>query len=642
MIPTDAVRLPDQTLVPDGPSACSDSSAIQDLVIVGMGPAGLYTAWRLVTTNSDQTILDLPRTAKKLNIAMFDTMPEERVGGRLCTQPLPGYPFFAELGGMRFRSNQLLINAVVDTLGLAKQRKPFKFEQKFYYLREQLLTDDHFKAARDIPYVLARNETCKLPHEIIQFAIHQTLKQLTFGFKWYDSYEFANWCINISELLKKVSEPTRIQSLTPKEWAVIKSFGEYQNRDFLFNVGFWDLLQFQLSSGAWHLAHDGLGYESIMGNWNSAIALPWFITDFDDAAQVYTLQGGMSSITDQLYDQIKKSQKISLHHRFDLAGIELVSQDDGTKLLRLQFKQDGNSEPYSICTRAVVLAIPKGALVRLDYGDRLIARILDPGGVDQRSWFLDQLNSVEGKPLFKLFLGYSTPWWTKTKNWPTGANAGPTGKVNTDLPLRQIYYYGKDQWNQSRRAELGLSEADQHSMIMASYSDSHYIEFWTERQKNPGSNYCNLNVSSLPQADQYAHQTFGAPASMIVRAEHQLGILHDEDSFRTSDGTPRAQSALYMEWSRPPYYAGWHSWKLGVKPWRICELLTQPFDDVNLFICGEAYSDEQGWTEGAFKSAERILSLKFKLPLNPNMAQAFDGNFAPTLRDYIDSNNREQ
>jgi lysine 2-monooxygenase len=619
------------------PLVCSDHAAIHDVVIVGMGPAGLYTAWRLATTNRDQSILDLPNTSKKLSIAMFDTMPEERVGGRLCTQPLPGYPFLAELGGMRFRSNQLLINALVDSLGLARQKKEFKFEQKFYFLREQVLTDHDFRAGRDIPYVLTLAEAGKLPHEIIQLAIHQTLKKLTFGPHWYNSFEFANWGINIADLQKKLSEPSYIKTLLPKEWAVIKNFGEYRNNDLLYNVGFWDLLQFQLSSGAWHLAHDGLGYESIMGNWNSAIALPWFITDFDDAAQVHTLQGGMSSITDQLYDQIKASGKISLHHRFDLTGIDLISHDDGKQALRLQFKQDGQSEPYSICTRAVVLAIPKGALVRLDYGDRLIGRITDPGGVDQRSWFLDQLNSVEGKPLFKLFLGYSTPWWTKTKNWRGGTNGTPTGKVNTDLPLRQIYYYGTDQWNENRRAELGLSEVDQHSMVMASYSDSHYIEFWTERQKKPGSNYCSLNVSTLPQADQYSHQNFGAPASMIVRAEHQLGILHNEDTFRTGDGTPRAKSALYMEWSRPPYYAGWHSWKLGVEPWKICELLTQPFDDVNLFICGEAYSDEQGWTEGAFKSAERVLTLKFKLPLNPNMAQTFDGVLAPTLRDYIDS-----
>ncbi len=632
MSPTDSLF--DQPPATLSPSACPEQRPIHDLVIVGMGPAGLYTAWRLATTNSDQSILDLSNTTKKLNIAMFDTMPEERVGGRLCTQPLPGYPFLAELGGMRFRSNQLLINALVDTLGLAKQKRQFNFDQKFYFLREQILTDEQFKAGRGIPYLLNSNEIGKLPHEIIQYAIHQTLKNLTFGWHWRNSIEHATWGIIISELQEKLNDPTQIQLLKPKEWHVIKGFGEYRNTDLLYNVGFWDLLQFQLSSGAWHLAHDGLGYESIMGNWNSAIALPWFITDFDDAAQVHTLQGGMTTITNQLYDQIKKSEKISLHHRFDLTAIELAYDDDGKQVLRLQFKQDGHSEPYSVCTRAVVLALPKGALVRLDYGDRLISKIPDPVGVDQRSWFLDQLNSVEGKPLFKLFLGYLNPWWTKTRNWPNGKNGTPTGKVNTDLPLRQIYYYGKDQWNESRRAELGLGEADQHSMIMASYSDSHYIEFWTEREKKPGY----LNVSNLLQEDRSAYQTFGAPASMIVRAEHQLGILHDEDDFRKSDGTPRAQTALYMEWSRPPYYAGWHSWKLGVKPWKICDLLMQPFDDVNLFICGEAYSDEQGWTEGAFKSSERILTLKFKLPLNPNMAQAFDGIVAPTLKHYIDSN----
>ena len=37
------------------------------------------------------------------------------------------------------------------------------------------------------------------------------------------------------------------------------------------------------------------------------------------------------------------------------------------------------------------------------------------------------------------------------------------------------------------------------------------------------------------------------------------------------------------------------------------EKLVRPFLDSNLFICGEAFSSEQGWIEGAFKSAERVL-----------------------------------
>jgi hypothetical protein len=42
--------------------------------------------------------------------------------------------------------------------------------------------------------------------------------------------------------------------------------------------------------------------------------------------------------------------------------------------------------------------------------------------------------------------------------------------------------------------------------------------------------------------------------------------------------------------------------------------MVQPFVDADLFTCGEAFSGEQGWIEGALKSAERVLE---KLNLTP-------------------------
>jgi monoamine oxidase len=53
--------------------------------------------------------------------------------------------------------------------------------------------------------------------------------------------------------------------------------------------------------------------------------------------------------------------------------------------------------------------------------------------------------------------------------------------------------------------------------------------------------------------------------------------------------------------------AGWHTWKVGSQPWEpeIQDARIQPLP--GLFLCGEAYSNEQGWIEGALKSAELVL-----------------------------------
>jgi hypothetical protein len=41
--------------------------------------------------------------------------------------------------------------------------------------------------------------------------------------------------------------------------------------------------------------------------------------------------------------------------------------------------------------------------------------------------------------------------------------------------------------------------------------------------------------------------------------------------------------------------------------------IRQPWPDVSLLICGESFSNEQGWIEGALTSAEHIMQDKFGL-----------------------------
>lgn len=606
-----------------------------DIAIVGMGPAGLYTGWRLATAEPNSTVMGRP--TESLRIALFDTLGKARVGGRLCTQPLPDFPFLAELGGMRFRSNQRLVSALVEALGLSQDIQPFDPEQRFYYLREKMYTPEELRkasASEAERYLLNASENGLLPHQLIEQAVVETLKSITLGGNLFRSREYASYAIDAGELEQKLkSASVDGLSFTEKDWALIQRFGEFR-KSRLSDIGFWDLLQFQLSAGGWHLAHDGLGYESIMGNWNAAIALPWFLTDFAKS-KAFTLRNGMASIPQTLYKKLEEKSNYSLHHQHELVGIYGA---DEPGLLNLKFAIDGKDGHKIVKTRAVVLALPKGALVRLEYDDRLVGKAPIPvKDLQRRAWFQDLLHSVDGRPLFKLFLGYSKPWWTETKSW-SGNSKSPAGKANTDLPLRQVYYYGRDQWNKARQSQLGLSGNEQHSMIMASYSDSHYVEFWSEVAKPSGHAFLRRRDEEKPLSseDDYARQTFGAPVDMILRAEHQLGLLHGSTVWRDQQ-TPRADTGLYMEWSRAPYYAGWHSWKLGVKPWDVSHRILQPFGEERVYICGEAYSTEQGWTEGALKSAERLLSEKMNLPFPTDLlASKFDKSRRKLL-DYVDA-----
>jgi hypothetical protein len=430
--------------------------------------------------------------------------------------------------------------------------------------------------------------------------------------------------IDPDELKEKLQTINGIHKLSAREWAVIKRYGYLEGHEFLYEVGFWDLLQQNLSSEGWHLAHDGLGYESVMGNWNAGSALPWFLNDFSSDT-AFSVPGGMSKIAHALYDRVSKS--CQPHHGWELTSINIENPTSNQPtLLRLHFGVEGQENGVDVFSKGVVLGLPKGALIRLNM-DPAFGALRKEGSLS----FKALLNSVEGHPLFKLFLGYEKPWWD------FGGDRPYSGEVNSDLPLRQSYYYDTQNWDDNRRADLGLQkDQNKHAMIMASYSDSHYIEFWRglTRQDQEAPFQGPGGKERLSDTEKEVLNKYGAPRGMMLRAERQLRILHGLEP--RTDSRLQAQVCLYMEWSRPPFYAGWHAWKPGSKPYEIRKDITQPFCNTNVFICGEAYSTEQGWTEGALKSAERLMTLKFQAPFPPLLSKRFRENELD-LYEYLDA-----
>ena len=67
------------------------------------------------------------------------------------------------------------------------------------------------------------------------------------------------------------------------------------------------------------------------------------------------------------------------------------------------------------------------------------------------------------------------------------------------------------------------------------------------------------------------------------------------------------------DWSRPPYFAGAHVWRPGARSWEaLADLaafgLLGSKNAANCHVCGEAYSDYQGFIEGALRSSESVVA----------------------------------
>ena len=68
-----------------------------------------------------------------------------------------------------------------------------------------------------------------------------------------------------------------------------------------------------------------------------------------------------------------------------------------------------------------------------------------------------------------------------------------------------------------------------------------------------------------------------------------------------------------MDWSDDPYGGAVHFWNSGYKSWEVLEAIIKPVEDFPCYICGEAYSTNQTWAEGALQTAEIVLQKHFKL-----------------------------
>jgi monoamine oxidase len=76
-------------------------------------------------------------------------------------------------------------------------------------------------------------------------------------------------------------------------------------------------------------------------------------------------------------------------------------------------------------------------------------------------------------------------------------------------------------------------------------------------------------------------------------------------------------AAIYIDWSQDPYGGGWHVWNPHLQSWQVIPRVRQPVPDLNIFLCGDTYSAQQGWVEGALNTAEMVLETHFGLP-RPN------------------------
>jgi monoamine oxidase len=353
---------------------------------------------------------------------------------------------------------------------------------------------------------------------------------------------------------------------------------------FVWQQGFWNMLAQVMSGEAYRFTQAAGGYDTTQLNWNGADTIV-LNSDFAPGVTYSRVESGYENVPIQLATKFEANGG-EVHRRNHVRSVVPTTLPDQTQGVLLLVDDLASGKRIKVLARSAILAMPRRALELLDE----TGPILGDGG------FRALMRTVTPIPLFKAFVAYHQPWWT---------NVGiSSGRSVTDLPLRQVYYW---------------STTTTNSMLLATYDDTDDVGFWQGLAADAPA--MGLQTDHLPadaaaaiQADA-GDQTWTqwqAPQPMVDEIHRELMVMHGVSQ------APAPYAAVFHDWNDDPFGGGVNFWNIGVKSWEVMDQMAQPVKSAPVYVVGEAYSDAQGWVEGALRSSEIVLVKHLGLPpVNP-------------------------
>lgn len=370
------------------------------------------------------------------------------------------------------------------------------------------------------------------------------------------------WNLRNALLRENGKDPATWQS-TPENWTDFRL--RYTHKSIaLYRWGFWALLDdFGLSQDCVEMLYSASGfiapYDQQINAGSAFQLLADFINpDFRRLRSGYgTLPKTLASRLDALAVPVHLSHLVTGVDRHDEARFRVtVNTPAGTSTF--------------LC-RHLVLALTQVALQQLAIYSPVLR---DDDGC------MHAMNTVADMPLGKINLYYKENWWAPR----LGIKNGP---CFTDLPLAQVYFFDDTP---------DLPGAPSHLTL---YTDYYRSNFWAELQDMGEPENREAFVANPP---------YSVPASRFVveaatrQMQEMFGI----------DGLPAPVLSTYKLWIDPRMGDGDHQWLVGVHDAQVRERLARPVPRV--YICGESYSDDQAWVNGALRSVDYLLAGHFNIP----------------------------
>lgn len=408
----------------------------------------------------------------------------------------------------------------------------------------------------------------------------RNLRDQTFFYRHYWKGELLEW----------------IQNLTEHDFTIIRERTRFRGQP-LWDLGFWNVLSDVLSHFAVVKIRDwGSYYHFVHENLNAAEWIIFWLRAIRSTGSLRGIRGGMSRMVWKLLEVLWSHQKSGASPQLKI--------EQGTKVLGLKTSKEGLIDltvqkqdiVRVISTKRVILALPKRPLEELSWnGER-------PQGKLQQA-----LSAVACLPLLKCFFIIEKPWWEDNR---------PLNRSAADLPTREILYTKSD---------------DRTKGLIMIYTDRPAITFWSDYLRTESTN--NSAGPEQPEGPQVEYQeaaktwflkkNASSRDASIIEIKPGSGRLWQRfvqfarDYEHHDFTTGRLLACGIRDWGKEPFGAAAHGWRPGVRSRRHIMFL-QAFSlnqdqegdyAKNIHICGEAFSNYQGFVEGSLRSAKRVLSV---------------------------------
>ncbi|AYQ31260.1 hypothetical protein [Runella sp. SP2] len=569
--------------------------------IFGAGASGLYTIWRLLngeTTTEKGKLKQLHEgdVVELYDWGQYDFNDEHRgtraAGARICTWHFNNDPeaSYLELGGMRYsqwnettQSGHKVVSKVIELLNLDQYSVEFdESADPLYYLRHKNMYSSEISASNPAPYNIPNGGAAQTPfygmNEVGKLAITQDYPKTRLDWLEFNKYGRLKYDTDTNSVFK--------------------------NGDLVRNIGYWNIMYDQLTNEGYDYAADGNGYSSNVINWNSSVAFE-ANDEFMPGTEYKTLTHGFSMMFNALFNsivQLARDKGIDFRYTPN-TRLHSILADETTNKVR--FKIASRESPWLSNaveeTDAAWLAMPRHSIELVAQATRYHHAPKGTYDVLNQASVQNYLEAAIVQPSYKVGLFFDCEWWMNAKYKPRLEQQGKPNSIGpsvTDTPIRMVVYFGNNALDKTQKPIYG---------ILASYDDEMFTDFWKELELNTDEDRTIPSIDNI----QPLQGPKKCPNNMITMLRKQLAEIHFGPG---SDYTlvPEPLEARYMDWSLPPFNAGYHAWAAHYDINDVQRKIRKPSQlvnkDLNIYIVGEAYSNDQAWVEGAYCTAESVLN----------------------------------